>query len=57
MQQTSSFSPVPLTLPASSEHEWRFSYQFTASPSSVVARVMLGVGLVALTIVAVNAAW
>lgn len=46
-----------LTLPAAAEQEWRFSYQFAAAPPQRVARVALGLGFLALMIVAVNAAW
>lgn len=53
----SSSSSVPFTLPASAEQEWRFSYQFATKRSNLVVRVGLGVGLLALMIVAVNAAW
>jgi hypothetical protein len=46
-----------ITIPASAENEWRFSYQFAATQPNLVARVALGVGVLALMIVAANAAW
>ena len=52
-----SFSTTTITLPAAAEYEWRFSYQFAAPPPYLVARVALGIGLLALLIVAVNTAW
>lgn len=56
LSESSSPSSV-ITLPASAEHEWRFSYQFATTPPNKVARVALGVGLLALMLVAVNVAW
>lgn len=53
-------SPNPsstFTLPASAEQEWRFSYQFTSDKSNRMVRVVVGVGLLTLMIVAGNAAW
>jgi hypothetical protein len=46
-----------ITIPASAENEWRFSYQFASTQPNLVARVALGVGVLALMIVAANAAW
>ncbi len=57
MSPMSESSSPFLTLPAAAEQEWRFSYQFAAAPPQRVARVALGLGFLALMIVAVNAAW
>ncbi len=57
MSYPSESSSTAVTLPAAAEHEWRLSYQFADSPSNRVLRVALGVSLLALTWVAVKAAW
>ncbi len=53
----SSFPSSTIILPASAEYEWRFSYQFATPQPNLVVRMALGVGLLALMIVAVNTAW
>lgn len=47
----------PITLPATPENDWRFSYQFTPHRSTLIARVVLGVGILGLVIVVTQAAW
>ena len=53
----SSFSFSTISLPASAESEWRFSYQFATPQPNLVVRMALGAGLLVLMIVAVNTAW
>ncbi len=57
MSQLSESLSSVITVPASAENEWRFSYQFAATQPNRIARVVLGVGVLALMIVAAHAAW
>lgn len=57
MSKLSESPSTVITIPASAENEWRFSYQFAATQPNLVARVVLGVGVLALMLVAANAAW
>ncbi len=56
-QLSESSSSLTVTLPAAAEHEWRFSYQFAAPPPYLITRLTLGIGLLAIMIMAVNTAW
>lgn len=54
MLSTNSQPPV---LPTAPENDWRFSYQFVPNRSTLVARIVLGVGVLGLMIVVAQAAW
>lgn len=54
LMQTSPARPI---LPATPEHEWRLSYQFTRQRVTLLTRVSLSAGLVGLMIVVAKAAW